>query len=290
MYMVHPQFDPVAFSLGPLSVHWYGIMYLLGFLAGQYLGIWRAGRDAWRNFSTDEVKDLLFYIVVGIIIGGRVGYVFFYHFDLFIENPLYLFKINQGGMSFHGGFLGVAAAVILFARKTGKAIFSVGDFVAPLVAPGILFGRFGNFLNGELWGRPTDVPWAMIFPQAGDAIARHPSQLYQMAGEGFLLLILVWWWSTQPRPRMAVSAMFMIGYGVLRTAAEFFRQPDQHIGYLMGGYLTQGMLLSVPLIVVGGAMMVFAYRHPVFDVVQPEDRKASAGQKSSKRKTRTKKK
>ncbi|ATX75367.1 prolipoprotein diacylglyceryl transferase [Reinekea forsetii] len=288
MYMVHPQFDPVAFSLGPLSVHWYGIMYLLGFLVGQYLGIWRAGRDAWRNFSTEEVKDLLFYIVVGIIIGGRVGYVFFYHFDLFIQNPLYLVKINQGGMSFHGGFLGVAAAVILFARKTGKAIFSVGDFVAPLVAPGILFGRFGNFLNGELWGRPTDVPWAMIFPQAGDAIARHPSQLYQMAGEGFLLLVLLWWWSAQPRPRMAVSAMFMIGYGVLRTAAEFFRQPDQHIGYLMGGYLTQGMLLSVPLILVGGAMMVFAYRHPVFDVLLPEGKKASAGQKSSKRKTRAK--
>ena len=288
MYMVHPQFDPVAFSLGPLSVHWYGIMYLLGFLAGQYLGIWRAGRDAWRNFSTEEVKDLLFYIVVGIIIGGRVGYVFFYHFDLFIQNPLYLFKINQGGMSFHGGFLGVAAAVILFARKTGKAIFSVGDFVAPLVAPGILFGRFGNFLNGELWGRPTDVPWAMIFPQAGDAIARHPSQLYQMAGEGFLLLVLLWWWSAQPRPRMAVSAMFMIVYGVLRTAAEFFRQPDQHIGYLMGGYLTQGMLLSVPLILVGGAMMVFAYRHPLFDVPLPEDKKASAGQKTIKRKTRTK--
>jgi phosphatidylglycerol:prolipoprotein diacylglycerol transferase len=288
MYMVHPQFDPIAFSLGPLSIHWYGIMYLLGFLAGQYLGIWRAGRDAWRNFSVDEVKDLLFYIVVGIIIGGRFGYVFFYHMDLFLQNPLYLFKINEGGMSFHGGFLGVAGAVILFARKTHKAIFSVGDFVAPLVAPGILLGRFGNFLNGELWGRPTDVPWAMIFPQAGDAIARHPSQLYQMAGEGLLLLVFVWWWSAKPRPRMAVSAMFMIGYGLLRTAAEFFRQPDQHIGYLMGGYLTQGMLLSLPMIVIGAAMMVFAYRHPVFDTLATPDKKSAGGKKNTAPKTRAK--
>jgi len=288
MYMVHPQFDPIAFSLGPLSIHWYGIMYLLGFLAGQYLGIWRAGRDAWRNFSADEVKDLLFYIVVGIIIGGRFGYVFFYHMDLFLQNPLYLFKINEGGMSFHGGFLGVAGAVILFARKTHKAIFSVGDFVAPLVAPGILFGRFGNFLNGELWGRPTDVPWAMIFPQAGDALARHPSQLYQMAGEGLLLLVFLWWWSAKPRPRMAVSAMFMIGYGLLRTAAEFFRQPDAHIGYLMGGYLTQGMLLSLPMIVLGAAMMVFAYRHPVFDTLVTPDKKSAGGKKNTARKTRVK--
>lgn len=172
-------------------------------------------------------------------------------------------------MSFHGGFLGVAVAVILFARHKKKAIFQVGDFVAPLVPPGILFGRFGNFINGELWGRPTDVPWGMIFPQAGDAIARHPSQLYQMAGEGLLLLVFLWWWSRKPRPRMSVSAMFMIGYGVLRTAAEFFRQPDAHIGYLLGGYMTQGMLLSLPMIVIGGVMMVMAYRNPIMDIQPP---------------------
>lgn len=263
--MVHPQFDPVFFSIGPLAIHWYGIMYLLGFLAGQYLGIWRAGRDAWRNFTPDEVKDFLFYVVMGIIIGGRVGYVLFYHLDLFFQNPLYLFKINEGGMSFHGGFLGVAAAVILFAWHKKKPIFTVGDFVAPLVPPGILFGRFGNFLNGELWGRSTDVPWGMIFPQAGDQLVRHPSQLYQMAGEGFLLFVFLWWFSSKSRPRMAVSAMFMIGYGLLRTAAEFFRQPDAHIGYLLGGYFTQGMLLSIPMIFIGVIMMIMAYRKPVYD-------------------------
>lgn len=263
--MVHPEFNPVALSLGPISIHWYGIMYLLGFLAGQYLGIWRAGRDAWRNFTADEVKDLLFYIVVGIILGGRMGYVFFYQIGLFLDNPLYLFKITEGGMSFHGGFLGVAVAVILFARLRKKALFTVGDFVAPLVPPGILFGRFGNFINGELWGRPTESGWGMIFPQAGDEILRHPSQLYQMAGEGFLLLAFLWWWSSKPRPRMSVSAMFMIGYGVLRTCAEFFRQPDAHIGYLLGGYLTQGMLLSIPMIVIGIAMLAWAYHKPVYD-------------------------
>jgi phosphatidylglycerol:prolipoprotein diacylglycerol transferase len=273
--MVHPQFDPVAFSLGPLAVHWYGLMYLAGFLAGQYLGIWRATKDAWRNFTADEVKDLLFYIVLGIIIGGRVGYVLFYHMDLFLQNPLYLFKIWEGGMSFHGGFLGVAGAVILFARHKQKAIFEVGDFVAPLVPPGILFGRFGNFINGELWGRPTDVSWGMIFPKV-DELTRHPSQLYQMAGEGFLLLVFLWWWSRKPRPRMSVSAMFMIGYGVFRTAAEFFREPDAHLSNLVAGFLTRGMVLSIPMILIGIAMLVIAYRNPVYDVVKPEPAKSNS--------------
>jgi phosphatidylglycerol:prolipoprotein diacylglycerol transferase len=280
--MVHPQFDPIAFSIGPLSIHWYGIMYLLGFLAGQYLGIWRAGRDAWRNFTPDEVKDLLFYIVVGIILGGRIGYVLFYHMDLFLQNPLYLLKINEGGMSFHGGFLGLAAAVILFARNKKKHIFTVGDFVAPLVPPGIFFGRFGNFINGELWGRPTDVAWGMIFPNV-DSLTRHPSQLYQMAGEGFLLFVFLWWFSRKPRPRMSVAAMFMIGYGVLRTSAEFFREPDAHIGYLLGGYLTQGMLLSLPMVFIGAVMMFFAYRTPVYEVVEAKDPKTQRTKKGKKK-------
>jgi phosphatidylglycerol:prolipoprotein diacylglycerol transferase len=284
--MVHPQFDPIAISIGPLAIHWYGIMYLLGFLAGQYLGIWRAGRDAWRNFTPDEVKDLLFYIVVGIILGGRIGYVFFYHMDLFVQNPLYLFKINEGGMSFHGGFLGVAVAVILFARHKKKAIFSVGDFVAPLVPPGILFGRFGNFINGELWGRPTDVSWGMIFPQAGDGILRHPSQLYQMAGEGFLLLVFLWWWSSKPRPRMSVSAMFMIGYGVLRTAAELYRQPDAHLSNLVADFFTRGMMLSIPMIIIGAIMMVYAYRNPVYDQVPTKTSENKSGKKSAKKKAK----
>jgi phosphatidylglycerol:prolipoprotein diacylglycerol transferase len=263
--MVHPQFDPVFFSIGPLSVHWYGVMYLVGFLTAQYLGIWRAQRDAWRGFTKENMQDLLFYAVLGVIIGGRIGYVVFYHLDYFLQNPLYLIKINEGGMSFHGGFLGVVVAVMLFARSRGKKLFQVGDFVAPLVPPGLFFGRFGNFINGELWGRPTDVPWGMIFPQANDMLVRHPSQLYQMAGEGLLLFIILWLYSTRQRPRMAVSALFIAGYGVLRTAAEFFREPDEHIGYLMGGHLTEGMVLSLPMIIVGVAMLVIAYRHPVFD-------------------------
>lgn len=289
--MIHPQFDPVALSLGPLAIHWYGIMYLLGFLAGQYLGIWRAGRNAWRGFTPDQVKDLLFYIVMGIIVGGRMGYVFFYSIDAFLDNPLYLFKINEGGMSFHGGFLGVAVAVALFAYRHKMKLFTVADFVAPLVPPGILFGRFGNWLNGELWGRPTDVSWGMVFPQAGDALVRHPSQLYQMAGEGLLLFIVLWWFSSKPRPAMAVSGLFMLGYGVLRTAAEFFREPDAHIGYLLGGYFTQGMMLSLPMIIVGAAMLFLAYRHgaihelaPSAPVSKPEHAKAKQPKLNKKKK------
>lgn len=287
--MIHPQFDPVAFSLGPLSVHWYGIMYLLGFLAGQHLGIWRAGRDAWRNFTADEVRDLLFYVVLGIIIGGRLGYVFFYHIDLFLQDPLYLFRITEGGMSFHGGFLGVCGAVILFARRKKKHIWHVADFVAPLVPPGIFFGRFGNFINGELWGRPTESAWGMVFPQAGDAIARHPSQLYQMAGEGLALFLLLWWFSSKPRPRMAVAAMFMVGYGALRTMAEFFREPDEHIGYLLGGFFTQGMLLSLPMIAVGAALLVVAYRKPVYDSVSEKGAEKSGKGTGKKKKRKAKK-
>ncbi|TXR54586.1 prolipoprotein diacylglyceryl transferase [Reinekea thalattae] len=263
--MLHPQFDPVFFSIGPLSIHWYGVMYLVGFLLAQYLAIWRAKRDSWRGFNSDQIQDLLFYCVLGVIIGGRVGYVFFYHFDYFLQNPLYLFKINEGGMSFHGGFLGVVVAVMLFARRNNKTLFQVGDFVAPVVPQGLFFGRLGNFINGELWGRPTDAPWGMIFPQANDMLTRHPSQLYQMAGEGLLLFIILWFYSSKQRPRMAVSAAFMLGYGVLRTAAEFFREPDEHIGYLLGGYLTQGMLLSLPMIIIGGLLLVLAYRKPVYE-------------------------
>jgi len=263
--MIHPQFDPVALHIwGPIQIQWYGLMYLLGFLAGFYLGIWRAKRQPWRGFTPEQVGDLLFYIVLGIVIGGRAGYVLFYHLDLFFQNPLYLFRIWEGGMSFHGGFLGVALAVVIFAKRYKKPIFAVGDFVAPLVPPGLFFGRLGNFINGELWGRPTDVPWGMIFPQV-DGLTRHPSQLYQMAGEGLALFLLLWWFSRKPRPRKAVAGLFMIGYGVFRTLAEFFRQPDAHLGFLAMEFVTQGMLLSLPMILVGIGLMVWAYRTPIFE-------------------------
>lgn len=283
--MVHPQFDPVALHIwGPIQVQWYGLMYLLGFVAGLYLGIRRARRDPWRGFTPDQVSDLLFYIVVGIILGGRVGYVLFYHLDLFLADPLYLIRIWEGGMSFHGGFLGVALAVILFARKHQKPIFAVGDFVAPLVPPGIFFGRLGNFINGELWGRPTDVPWGMVFPQV-DSLTRHPSQLYQMAGEGLGLFLLLWWFSMKPRPRMAVVGLFMAGYGVFRTAAEFFRQPDAHLGFQALGFLTQGMILSIPMILIGAALLAYSYRKPVYDIYQPPaaEKKGGKSKKQGKR-------
>jgi len=267
--MIHPQFDPVALHIwGPIQIQWYGLMYLAGFVAGLYLGLWRARKQAWRGFTPEQVQDLLFYIVVGIIVGGRMGYVLFYNLEQFFQNPLYLLRIWEGGMSFHGGFIGVALAVILFARKTGKPIFAVGDFVAPLVPPGIFFGRLGNFINGELWGRPTDVSWGMIFPQV-DSLVRHPSQLYQMAGEGLGLFILMWWFSQKPRPHMAVSGLFMVGYGVFRTAVEFFREPDAHLGIRALGFLTQGMILSIPMILVGVLMLAWAYRRGQMNMLPP---------------------
>jgi len=263
--MIHPQFDPVALHIwGPIQVQWYGLMYLLGFVAGLYLGIWRAKRQSWRGFTPEQVSDLLFYIVLGIVLGGRIGYVLFYHLDLFLQNPLYLIRIWDGGMSFHGGFIGVVLAVVLFAKRRNMAIFTVGDFVAPLVPPGLFFGRLGNFINGELWGRATDVPWGMVFPQV-DGLTRHPSQLYQMAGEGLVLFLLLWWFSRKPRPRMAVSGFFMVGYGVLRIAAEFFREPDAHLGFQALGFVTQGMLLSLPMILIGVFMLIWAYRHPKYE-------------------------
>lgn len=279
--MIHPQIDPVALQLGPLQIQWYGLMYLLGFGAGLALGIWRAKRQQWWGFTVNQVQDLLFYIVLGIIIGGRLGYVLFYQIDLLAQNPLYLLRIWEGGMSFHGGFLGVVLAVILFGKRHKMPMFAVGDFVAPLVPPGIFFGRLGNFINGELWGRPTESAWGMVFPRV-DEVLRHPSQLYQMAGEGLALFLLLWWYSNKPRPRRAVSAMFMIGYGVFRTAAEFFRQPDAHLGIRALGFLTQGMILSIPMILVGVILLVIAYRQG--QAPSPVPAKAQAPKKHAKKK------
>mgnify|MGYP001113764281 CR=1 FL=1 len=263
----HPNFDPVALSLGKIKIHWYGLMYLFGFLAGLMLGKLRA-RQAWRGWSQQQVEDILFYIVMGIILGGRIGSVLFYNMDTFLADPLYLVRIWDGGMSFHGGFLGVVFALWLFARKHNKHFLAVGDFIAPLVPPGIAFGRFGNFINGELWGRQTDVAWGMLFRHDPDGVLRHPSQLYQMAGEGIALFLILWWYSSKPRPRSAVAGAFLFGYGVFRTIAEFFREPDAHIGFLAFDFLTMGMLLSMPMIVLGGAMLVYAYRKPVYDQVE----------------------
>lgn len=258
----HPEFDPVAISLGPLKVHWYGLTYLVGFLVGWWLGRLRA-RKPGSPVTEEQMGDLLFYIALGVILGGRFGYVIFYNFDQFLGDPLSLLRVWEGGMSFHGGLIGVMLAFWWFGRKIGRSFFQIADFAAPLVPVGLGAGRIGNFINGELWGKPTDVPWGMVFPQAQDALARHPSQLYQFALEGVLFFILLWWFSSKPRPRMAVSGCFLLLYGIFRFAVEFVRQPDPQLGYLAFDWLTMGQVLSFPMILAGLAMIVFAYRRDV---------------------------
>jgi phosphatidylglycerol:prolipoprotein diacylglycerol transferase len=258
--LVHPQFDPIAISIGPLGIHWYGLMYLIGFVAGLMLGRMRARRDSWRGWTERQVDDVLFYAGIGVIIGGRLGYVLFYKPDYFVAHPLEILYLWQGGMSFHGGFLGVLTAMILFARKTGKRWLDIMDFVAPLVPPGLGAGRLGNFINAELWGRPTDVPWGMVFPNV-DRIPRHPSQLYEFALEGVVLFIVLWWFSSRPRPVGAVSAVFLMGYGCARFLVEFTREPDSYLGLLAFGW-SMGQWLSAPMIIAGLALLLWSNRQP----------------------------
>lgn len=258
-YWVFSQIDPVAFSLGPLSVRWYGLMYLFGFA----FAMWLAGRRADApnsGWTRNEVSDLLFYGFLGVILGGRIGYVLFYNFDLFLANPTYLFKIWTGGMSFHGGLIGVITAMIWFAHKTKRHFFTVADFVAPLIPFGLGVGRIGNFMNGELWGRVTDVPWAIIFPEAGPE-PRHPSQLYQFALEGVVLFIILnLFWRKNP-PRGAISGMFLLFYGLFRFLVEFVRQPDSQLG-LYFQEISMGQILSTPMIIIGALMIWVAYKRP----------------------------
>jgi phosphatidylglycerol:prolipoprotein diacylglycerol transferase len=259
--LVYPQFDPVAISIGPLAIRWYGLMYLVGFALFTVLGRFRT-RDAWRGMTKQDVDDLLFYGVLGVILGGRLGYVLFYKPGYYAAHPLETLMVWHGGMSFHGGALGAIAAIWLFARWRGKPFFQVADFVAPLVPLGLFFGRLGNFINGELWGRPADPavwPWAMIFPQAGDNIPRHPSQLYEAALEGLALFILLWLFSRRPRPTGVVGGTFLIGYGTLRFLAEFAREPDSFLG-LLAGSLSMGQWLSLPMIVIGVGMVIYFHR------------------------------
>ena len=259
-----PQFELLSLNLGPFSVHWYGVMYLCGFYAGLWLGQYRARKRPELGWTQDMVSDFLFYVVAGIILGGRFGYVFFYGFDSFLDDPMYLFRIYEGGMSFHGGFLGVCAATWLFARKHNKSVFEVGDFVAPLTIPGLGFGRLGNFIGQELWGHETDVPWAMVFPDDPLGLARHPSQLYEFALEGVLLFIILWLFSGKLRPQKAVAGLFMIGYGCFRIFVEIFRMPDNGIFFPFEPF-TKGMVLSLPMVIVGIGFMVVAYKQQKFD-------------------------
>lgn len=267
--LTYPEIDPVAIAIGPLTVHWYGLMYLLAFTCALLLGRWRAQRVG-NDWTGEQVSDLIFYGAMGVILGGRMGYVLFYNFPQFLEDPLWLVRIWEGGMSFHGGLLGVLVALWLAGRKYQRSFFTVTDFIAPLVPLGLMFGRIGNFIGNELWGRVADpavVPWAMVFPGAGDE-PRHPSQLYQASLEGLLLFIILWLYSSKPRPTMAVSGLFLIGYASMRFIAEFFRQPDAHIGFDLFGWLSRGQLLSMPMMVLGLFILIIAYRQSKMGTTQ----------------------
>jgi phosphatidylglycerol:prolipoprotein diacylglycerol transferase len=275
------QIDPIASRLGPLAVHWYGIMYLLGFAVAWFLGQRRVRDGRLPGVDANAFGDLMFYGMLGVVLGGRIGYILFYDLPTYLAHPLQVFKIWEGGMSFHGGLLGVMVAAWLWSRKQKLHFFDVADFVAPLVPAGLGLGRLGNYINGELWGKPTDGSWGVVFPQAPeivklgldpaalraqfesgalDIFARQPSHLYQAFLEGAVLFAVLWWFSRKPRPRYAVSGLFALLYGVFRFAVEFVREPDVQLGYLAFGWLTMGQVLSLPLIGIGVVLLVLAAR------------------------------
>lgn len=258
--LVHPQFDPVLFSLGPVAVRWYGLMYVVGFVAFIWLGKRRVRQGLGHGLEVKDVDDMLIFGVLGVILGGRLGYVLFYKPGYYLEHPAEILQVWSGGMSFHGGFIGVMLAVALFCRMRKRRWLATMDFIAPLVPIGLAAGRMGNFINGELPGRPTSLPWGMWFPQHDPApLARHPSQLYQFALEGLALFAILWIYSRKPRPVGAVSGAFLAGYGFFRFVAEFARQPDDFLG-LLGLGLSMGQWLSLPMVVAGFAMMAWAYK------------------------------
>ncbi len=256
--LYHPQINPVLISLGPIKIHWYGVMYLLAFSLAWLLGNWRAKKSA-GVWSKDNINDLVFYCVVGVVIGGRLGYMLFYSLPNFFSAPMTLFKVWEGGMSFHGGLIGVLISIWWFSKKFNKHFFEVADFTAPLVPLGLAAGRLGNFVNSELWGKVTTVPWGMVFPQV-DTYTRHPSQLYELFLEGILLFIVLWIFSAKTRPTMAVSGLFALGYGLIRFFLEFFRVPDVQYGYFAWDWLTMGQILSLPLILFGLVLLILAYK------------------------------
>ena len=270
--MNYPIIDPIIFSIGPLAVRWYGLSYLAGFALAYYLGL-RQIKSRFPSFNENDVSDMVFYGAIGGVIGGRLGSVLFYNFDRFLADPLYLVRMWEGGMSIHGGFVGAIIALWLFGRRTNRSFWSVADFVAPLTPTGLGFGRLGNFANTELPGRVTDSALGVHYPCAADAIraitmtcteqyeavARHPSSLYQAFAEGVVLFAVVWWFASRPRNPGMISGVFLLGYGVLRMITEAFRLPDAHIGYL-GGAFTMGQLLSLPVAIAGVVLIVLGAR------------------------------
>ena len=264
--LVHPQFSPIALQIGPIAIHWYGLTYLVAFGLFVWLGAQRVklAQFAERGWTRRDIEDLLFYGVLGVVLGGRLGYVLFYKLDYYSAHPLEIFAVWKGGMAFHGGLLGVLAAMALFARTRGRQFLEVTDLIAPCVPTGLASGRIGNFINGELWGRAADpsLPWAMVFPQSGTNMPRHPSPLYQFALEGLLLFILLWFYAKPRRGLGQVSGAFLVGYGVFRFIAEYFREPDDFLGLLALG-LSMGQWLCVPMVLAGIAMWVWGRGRPM---------------------------
>jgi phosphatidylglycerol:prolipoprotein diacylglycerol transferase len=258
MWIKYPNLDPVAVDFGIFKIHWYGISYVAAILVAWWLLHLRS-RTSRPDWSGEQVADLIFYGTLGVILGGRLGSVLLYNFGYYLEHPLEIIMINKGGMSFHGGLIGVCLALWLYGRKQGKSFFAVTDFVVPATPVGLFFGRLANFINGELWGRPTDVPWGMVFPHV-DALPRHPSQLYEAALEGVVLFIVLWWFTGRPRPVMAASGLFCMMYGLFRSVVELYRQPDVQLGFLAGDWLTMGMLLSLPMALCGTVLLWLAYK------------------------------
>ncbi|MGB5131083.1 MAG: prolipoprotein diacylglyceryl transferase [Steroidobacteraceae bacterium] len=254
--LIYPEIDPIALSLGPVKIHWYGLMYVVGFIAGWWLARRRAAAPG-STWKPVDVDDLIFFAAIGVIAGGRLGWIFVYGFERLLADPLAIIRVWEGGMSFHGGLVGVMIAVAWFAHRRRRNIADVFDFTAPLPAVGLFAGRIGNFINGELWGKPTDLPWGFLI--GGEV--RHPTQLYEASLEGILLFAVIWWFTSKPRPRLAPAALFLTLYALFRILVEFLRLPDANIGYLAFGWLTMGQLLSLPMLVAGLAMFIWALRN-----------------------------
>ncbi|PJG83040.1 prolipoprotein diacylglyceryl transferase [Caviibacterium pharyngocola] len=260
-FLAFPQFDPVIFQLGPIGLRWYGLMYLIGFIFARWLAVRRAAQPN-SGWTTEQVDNLLFNGFLGVFLGGRIGYVMFYQFDYFLQDPLYLFRVWEGGMSFHGGLIGVILSMIITSRLQRRGFWKTADFVAPLIPFGLGMGRIGNFINDELWGRVTDVSWAVLFPSGG-FLPRHPSQLYEAFLEGLVLFFILNLFIKKPRPTGSVAGLFLFCYGVFRFIVEFFREPDAQLGLYFGQHISMGQILSLPMILIGLLIIAVAYQSAV---------------------------
>ena len=263
--IVLPEINPEIFRVGPLALRWYGMMYVFGFLAAYFLGTWRAGRKK-SPLSPDQLQSLIFYAIIGIVLGGRLGYALFYSGTHYLQHPAEILEVWHGGMSFHGGLMGVVCAVAIFSFRNSIHILDTADFLSPLAGPGLFFGRIGNFINGELWGRSSDLPWAMVTPATG-GIARHPSQLYEALLEGAVLFAVLWIFSSKPRPRGATAGLFLLLYGLFRFLAEFSRQPDAQLGFIAMNWMTMGQLLCLPMVAIGLWLLIRSRKPFLFGTV-----------------------